>query len=234
MNPRSRQRPHERQIRPLHPGRVVLIIGLTGGIASGKTTVSDLFAELGVPVVDADIAARRVVEPGQPALAELTTAFGHDILTGAGTLDRKRLRERAFADAGLRQSLEAILHPRIREHMEAELAACDGPYAIMAVPLLVEGDLLQRVDRVLVVDVPEEVQIQRLIQRDGSSRAQAQAMLQAQSPRDVRLQHADDIIDNTGSIDELRRQIADRHQHYQAIAAGRAAEARGEAEETDR
>ncbi|QIT56266.1 dephospho-CoA kinase [Aquisalimonas sp. 2447] len=212
----------------------MLIIGLTGGIASGKTTVSDLFAELGVPVVDADIAARRVVEPGQPALDELAAAFGQDVLTESGTLDRKRLRERAFADADLRQRLEAILHPRIHEHMEAELAACDGSYAIMAVPLLVEGELLHRVHRVLVVDVPEEVQIQRLMQRDGSSREQAQAMLGAQSRRDMRLQHADDIVDNTGSVDDLRRQIADLHQHYQAIAADRAAMARGKAEETDR
>ena len=212
----------------------MLIVGLTGGIASGKTTVSDLFAELGVPVVDADIAARRVVEPGQPALAELTQAFGDDLLTDAGTLDRARLREKAFADPGLRQRLEAILHPRIRERMEAEIADCDGPYAIMAVPLLVEGDLLYRVHRVLVVDVPEEVQIQRLMQRDGSSREQARAILQAQSPRDMRLQHADDIVDNTGAVDDLRRRIADLHKHYQAIAAGHAAGARGEAEETDR
>lgn len=212
----------------------MLIVGLTGGIASGKTTVSDLFAELGVPVVDADVAARRVVEPGQPALAELAAAFDDDILTDAGTLDRARLRERAFADAGLRQRLESILHPRIREHMDAEVAACDNDYVIMAVPLLVEGDLLDRVDRVLVVDVPEEVQIERLARRDGSSGEQAKAILAAQSPRQKRLDHADDVIDNTVDLERLRKQVRRLHEHYLALAAGRKKAVPGAAERTDR
>lgn len=197
----------------------MLVVGLTGGIASGKTTVSDLFAELGVPVVDADVVARRAVEPDQPALDELVAAFGDDILTTDGVLDRGRLREKAFADAAARERLEAILHPRIREWMEAEIATADGPYVILSVPLLVEGDLLQRVHRVLVVDVPEPVQRERLVRRDGSTPEQAEAILAAQSSRRNRLQHADDIIDNTGDPEALRQRVRRLHQDYLALAA---------------
>ncbi|MDN3517428.1 dephospho-CoA kinase [Aquisalimonas lutea] len=197
----------------------LLVVGLTGGIASGKTTVSGLFAELGVPVVDADVVARRVVERGQPALGELAAAFGEDILTADGVLDRGRLREKAFTDTAARERLEAILHPRIREWMEAEIAAADGPYVILSVPLLVEGDLLQRVHRVLVVDVPEAVQRERLIQRDGSTPEQAEAILAAQSSRRNRLQHADDIIDNTGDREALHQRVRRLHQDYLALAA---------------
>lgn len=197
----------------------MLVVGLTGGIASGKTTVSDLFAELGVPVIDADVVARRVVERGRPALDELVAAFGDDILTTDGVLDRGRLREKAFTDAAARERLEAILHPRIREWMEAEIATADGPYVILSVPLLVEGDLLQRVDRVLVVDVPEPVQRERLLRRDGSTPEQAEAILAAQSSRRDRLRHADDIIDNTGDAEALRQRVRRLHQDYLALAA---------------
>ncbi len=213
---------------------MVLIVGLTGGIASGKTTVSELFAGLGVPVVDADVAARRVVEPGQPALAELADEFGDDILSDTGTLDRARLRARAFTDPALRQRLEAILHPRIQAHMDAEIAACHGPYVIMAVPLLVEGDLLRRVDRVLVVDVPEETQVNRLTSRDGSTPEEARAILAAQSSRQQRLSHADDIVDNTGDLDNLRQQVERLHEQYLALAAAPTERAAGTTEETDR
>ena len=201
----------------------MLTIGLTGGIASGKTTVSDLFAEQGVAVVDADVAARRVVEPGEPALAELAQAFGADIITNAGHLDRQKLRQKAFVDTATRKRLEAILHPRIRERMEAELAACRGPYALLSVPLLVESNLLDMVSRVLVVDIPEAMQRERLIARDGCAPEEVDGILAAQSRRDVRLQHADDVIDNTGDLDSLRQQVQRLHRDYLAMA-GKAAD----------
>ena len=196
----------------------MLIIGLTGGIASGKTTVSDLFAAQGVPVVDADVAARRVVEPGQPGLSDLVAHFGGDILTEDGTLDRQALRHIAFSSEDARKQLEAILHPRIREHMDHELATCKGDYALLSVPLLVESNLLDMVSRVLVVDVPEEIQRQRLTERDGSTPDQADAILAAQSSRDVRLLHADDIIDNSGDPAVLRDQVTRLHGRYLELA----------------
>ncbi|MFV8835937.1 dephospho-CoA kinase [Aquisalimonas sp.] len=196
----------------------MLIIGLTGGVASGKTTVSDLFADRGVTVVDADVASRRVVEPGEPALSELVEAFGDQILTAEGTLDRQQLRQTAFADDAARQRLEGILHPRIRAFMDAELRQVRGPYAILSVPLLVESNLLDMVERVLVVDVPESVQRERLIARDGSTPEQADAIIAAQTSRERRLHHADDIIDNTQDLENLKQQVETLHQAYLAMA----------------
>lgn len=196
----------------------MLIIGLTGGIASGKTTVSNLFAERGVPVIDADVAARRVVEPGEPALRELAREFGADIVTVDGRLDRQKLRQKAFIDEATRKRLEGILHPRIREHMASELAACQAPYALLSVPLLVESNLLDMVSRVLVVDIPEALQRERLIARDGSTPEEVNGILAAQSPRDARLQHADDVIDNTGDLESLRDQVLRLHRDYLAMA----------------
>ncbi|SEO74489.1 dephospho-CoA kinase [Aquisalimonas asiatica] len=194
------------------------IIGLTGGIASGKTTVSDLFAGHGITVVDADVAARRVVEPGQPALSELVEAFGDQIVTADGTLDRQQLRNTAFADEAARRRLEGILHPRIRAFMDEELSRAQGPYAILSVPLLVESNLLDMVDRVLVVDVPDSVQRERLIARDGSTPEQAEAIIAAQTSREQRLRHADDVIDNTRDMTALKQQIETLHQAYIAMA----------------
>lgn len=196
----------------------MLIIGLTGGIASGKTTVADLFAAHGVPQVDADVSAREVVAVGSPGLAAVVEAFGPEMLTPDGELDRRMLRQRVFADPTERKRLENILHPLIGQHLRKSLAALNGSYALLIAPLLLEGQLSQTVHRVLVVDVPEEMQIQRVMQRDGSSREEAEAILQAQMPRQERLARADDIIRNDGHLQALERQVDALHQHYLQLA----------------
>ena len=198
-------------------------VALTGGIASGKSTVADLFAALGVPVIDTDVIARAVVEPGQPALVQVTEAFGDEVLDIDGRLDRRRLRERIFADPEARRRLESILHPAIRAKMERQSGAAGGPYQLLVIPLLTEGRRRDYVDRVLLVDVPEEMQIQRLMERDGVSREQAQASLGAQATRAERLAMADDILRNTGRPGDLREAVAGLHATYLQLAAGCAA-----------
>ena len=194
-------------------------VALTGGIASGKSTVADLFAALGVPVIDTDVIARQVVEPGQPALAKISATFGPDVLDTDGRLDRRRMRERIFADPDAKRRLEAILHPAIRAEMEQQSMAAQGPYQVLVIPLLTEGGRRDHVDRVLLVDVPEELQIQRLMMRDGVSHEQAQASLNAQATRAQRLALADDVIRNTGRVDGLREQVAELHGKYLRLAA---------------
>jgi len=198
----------------------LLRIGLTGGIASGKTTVAERFSELGVPVIDADAAARSVVAPGEPALAEISQRFGPAVMAEGGVLDRRALRNRVFADPQARRDLEAILHPRIRAEMERLAAAAAGPYLIMAIPLLVETAAQTRVDRVLVVDVPEQVQIERVMARDACSADQARAIVAAQTGRAERLALADDVLPNSGPIAELRHGVDGLHQHYLGLARG--------------
>ena len=195
-------------------------VALTGGIASGKSTVADLFAARGVPVIDTDVIARQVVEPGQPALAEVVTAFGTDVLGADGRLDRRRLREVIFADAGARRRLEAILHPAIRVEMERQSRAAGGAYQLLVIPLLTEGGRRDHVDRVLLVDVPEAVQVERLMRRDGVSLEQATASLAAQATRAARLAMADDVIENNGRAEELEARVAELHGRYLALAAG--------------
>jgi dephospho-CoA kinase len=197
-------------------------VALTGGIASGKSTVADLFAALGVPVIDTDVIAREVVEPGRPALAQVVEAFGRDVLDADGRLDRKRLREHIFSDPDARRRLEAILHPAIRAEMERQSQAAGGPYQVLVIPLLAEGGRRDHVDRVLLVDVPEELQIQRVMWRDGVSHEQAQASLNAQATRAQRLAMADDVLRNTGRVDDLREQVAELHAKYTQLAADRA------------
>ena len=194
-------------------------VALTGGIASGKSTVADLFAARGVPVIDTDVIAREVVEPGQPALADVVAAFGPGVLGADGRLDRRRLRKIIFADAGARRRLEAILHPAIRAEMERQSRAAGGAYQLLVIPLLTEGGRRDHVDRVLLVDVPEELQVQRLMMRDGVSHEQAQASLNAQATRAQRLALADDVIRNTGRVDGLREQVAELHGKYLRLAA---------------
>jgi dephospho-CoA kinase len=195
-------------------------VALTGGIASGKSTVADLFAERGVPVIDTDVIAREVVEPGQPALAEVVAAFGPDVLGADGRLDRRRLREIIFADTGARRRLESILHPAIRAEMELQSQASSSAYQLLVIPLLTEGGRRDHVDRVLLVDVPESVQVERLMQRDSVSRAQAAASLGAQATRAARLAIADDVIENTGGTGDLEARVAELHGRYLALAAG--------------
>jgi dephospho-CoA kinase len=200
-----------------HPFRVAL----TGGIASGKTTVAGLFAELGIPLIDTDLIAREVVEPGQPALAAIVRAFGPEVLDADGCLDRRRMRERIFADPAVKQRLEAILHPAIRAEMERQSRVAGGPYQILVIPLLAEGRRRDHVDRVLLVDVPEALQVERLVSRDGVSREQAQASLNAQATRAERLAIADDVIQNSGRVNELKQQVRALHEKYLQLAATR-------------
>jgi dephospho-CoA kinase len=196
-----------------------LRIGLTGGIASGKSMVTQRFAELGVPVIDADVASRTVVEPGKPGLAQVVQRFGASILDADGRLDRRALRNLIFKDPSLRRALDAILHPLIRAEMEREAEQARGPYLIMAIPLLVEGGgSAQRVDRVLVVDADETLQIQRVQARDGSSEDQARAILASQASRAARLGQADDVLLNTGTVAELRQAVDRLHEQYLQLA----------------
>jgi dephospho-CoA kinase len=203
-----------------------LRIALTGGIASGKSRVADLFAELGVPVIDTDLIARQVVEPGLPALADVVEAFGPGVLDADGRLDRRRLRELIFSDAAARQRLEAILHPAIRAELERQSHAASGPYQVLVIPLLTEGGRRDHVDRVLVVDAPESLQVERLMKRDSVTREQALASLAAQARRAARLAIADDVIINTGTAEELRGKVAALHEQYLHLAAAGCAAAR--------
>ena len=195
-----------------------LRIGLTGGIASGKSTVAQRFVELGVPVIDADEAARAVVAPGKPGLAEVLTRFGTDVVAENGELDRRALRDLIFKDPGSRRDLEAILHPLIRADMEQSAELAVGPYVVMAIPLLVEGDSRERVDRVLVVDVDDAVQLKRLMARDGCTLEQARAILGSQASRSTRLAAADDVLLNTGTVTDLRQAVDRLHDRYLRLA----------------
>ncbi len=197
----------------------MLVVGLTGGIAAGKSTATAFFQERGVPVIDADEVARDVVAPGTPGLAAVVAAFGSQILQADGTLDRRRLREVVFADPAERRRLEAILHPLIQAEIRARLQQVRGPYCILAVPLLIESAALRAlVHRVLVIDVPVEVQVARLMQRDGMSAEQCQAMLAAQASRARRLEAADDVVDNATDVTALQRQLDSVHARYLELA----------------
>jgi dephospho-CoA kinase len=194
-------------------------VGLTGGIASGKSTAAKFFGALGVPILDSDQIARDVVEPGQPPLERLVERFGAKILTADGHLDRPALREIVFSDPKARADLEALTHPAIGAAMEARSAEAGGPYQILVIPLLVEKNLAAHVDRVLVVDCDEELQIRRLRDRDGSTPAQVQAILKAQAPRAARLKAADDVIHNDTDMGTVRNQVATLHARYLELAA---------------
>ena len=196
----------------------MLIIGLTGGIGSGKTTVSDCFAALGVPVIDSDKIAREVVQPGQPALRQIVQLFGKAILTNNGELDRRQLRSIVFTDPGKRQQLEAILHPVIKQTIHQQISQLHCDYCIIVVPLLLESGWQDFVERILVVDVPQEIQIERTIERDNSNRELLTAILASQVTRQNRLEAADDVIDNTGNIDAIKSQVAQLHRKYTALA----------------
>lgn len=199
-----------------------LRIGLTGGIASGKTTVANLFADLGVPIIDTDVVAREVVEPGQPALTEIEERFGATIIDEDGSLDRRALRQIVFADDEARLDLEAILHPRIGAETRRQADAAGGEYQIIVVPLLVGSKLMDFVERVLVVDCDEDTQIERLLARDTETVEQARRILAAQAGREERLSIADDVIDNSGSLRKTRRQVKKLHASYQQLALDRA------------
>ena len=193
-------------------------VGLTGGIASGKSVVADMFGELGIPVIDTDIIAREVVAPGQPALDEIRARFGDAMITADGNLDRGAMREAIFADNDARGALEAILHPRIGAETRRQADAAEGAYQLIVVPLLVGSPLADYVDRVLVVDCEEETQIDRLLARDAESREQAQRILAAQASREQRLAIADDVINNDHSLAHVRAQVEVLDREYRRIA----------------
>ena len=192
-------------------------IGLTGGIASGKSTVADMFAELSVELVDTDVIAREVVEPGQPALDEIRDAFGDAVIDSDGQLDRRRLRAIVFADTAKRQQLEDILHPRIRDEAARQSATATGPYHLVIVPLMVESPMRHEMQRVLVVDCSEETQLKRLLTRDLESEDQARRMLAAQASREERLSIADDVVRNDGDLADTRRQVDELHAFYLSL-----------------
>lgn len=193
-------------------------VGLTGGIASGKTTVANLFAARGVPVIDTDELAREVVEPGQPPLSRLVERFGKGILTPDGHLDRPALRHIVFSDPRARADLEALTHPAISAEVEARAAAAGGPYQILVIPLLLEKNLGAHVDRILVVDCDEQEQIKRLMARDGGSLEEARAILAAQVTRTARQRAAHDLIKNEGEKAELAEQVNALHARYLELA----------------
>ena len=205
------------------PSPRVFRVGLTGGIASGKSTAAKFFGALGVPILDSDQVAREVVEPGQPPLERLVERFGRGILTPDGHLDRPALRDIVFSDPKARADLENLTHPAIGAALEARSAAAGGPYQILVIPLLVEKNLTAHVDRVLVVDCDEELQIRRLLARDGSTRAQAQAILDAQVARSARLKAADDVIKNDADMSAVQSQVAALHARYLELARARRA-----------
>jgi dephospho-CoA kinase len=195
-------------------------VGLTGGIACGKTTVANLFAALGVPVVDTDLLAREVVAPGSALLPRIAEHFGPGVLQKDGSLDRAQLRERVFTNPEERQWLESVTHPAIRELTDARCETATGPYVIVAIPLLVETRGAERFDRVLVVDCDPSLQLARLQARDGMTRAQAERMLAAQVGRAERLAVADDVVRNDGDIAGLRDQVERLHRRYKTQADG--------------
>jgi len=197
----------------------VLRVALTGGIASGKTSVSHLFAELGVPVIDTDVIARELVQPGSTGLTRIVGRFGAEILRPDGHLDRRRLRDRIFANPEQRRALENILHPAIRQAVIERLGRLDAPYAIVVIPLLLESGQDWQQDRVLLVDSPEELQKKRLIARDNCTPAQAQEALEAQASRAQRLAIADDVIRNEGDLRQLRSDVERLHRRYTEMAA---------------
>jgi len=201
-----------------------LRVGLTGGIACGKSTVAKLFGALGVPIIDADEAAREVVAPGTALLVHIVERFGPGVIDADGGLNRRALRDIIFRNPSARADLEMLLHPAIRALMEEKSAAARGDYQLFVVPLLIEtgGKQARDIDRVLVVDCDEELQVRRLQARDGSTVEQARAILGAQAPRAARLAEADDVVTNQGDLQALRTQVEALHLRYLQLAAQRA------------
>ncbi|MGM3386081.1 dephospho-CoA kinase [Stutzerimonas stutzeri] len=198
------------------------ILGLTGGIGSGKSAVVEHFGRLGVHWVDADHAARWVVEPGRPALATIATHFGDEVLASDGSLDRAALRRLVFADPVQRQWLEQLLHPLIRQEVADKLAQAQSPYAIMVSPLLIESGQYRQAARVLVVDVPEALQLERASRRDGVTEEQIRSIIAAQARREERLRHADDVLANDRDMSWLAAEVERLHRFYLTLRGGKA------------
>lgn len=199
----------------------MLIIGLTGGIGSGKTVVSDRFAELGVPIIDTDLISRQLVQPGQPVLQTIVREFGEPFLDESGHLDRPALRQLIFSDTQARHRLESILHPAIRQEAQRQLEKLLADYAILVIPLLVENGAGYPLDRVLVVDTPESQQIKRVMRRDGASMESAKSILKNQASREQRLRLADDVIINDADLSALNAAVDKLHARYLQLARSR-------------
>ncbi len=198
------------------------VVGLTGGIGSGKSTIAGLFAELGIPIVDADLVARQVVEKGSPLLAEIAAHFGPEILLEDGTLNRAALREKIFANEMQKHWLNQLLHPAIRHEMLRQLAAQQAPYCIFMVPLLIENNLTALCQRILVIDVLEHTQVERAGQRDNNQVEQIKRIMQSQVSRQERLKYADDVINNNedliAGLPQLKQKVLDLHHLYLQLA----------------
>lgn len=192
----------------------MLIIGVTGGIGSGKTAATDAFSDLGIDIIDADTSARTVVKKGQPALLKIAEKFGSEILLETGELDRAALRKVVFSDPKHRQWLEALTHPLIREDIVKGLTNATSPYVILSSPLLIESSQFKLAHRILVIDVSEETQLKRTIKRDSNDEKQVQAIINAQISRSKRLEYADDIISNESDLNNLQQQVKVLHETY--------------------
>ncbi|MCE9966605.1 dephospho-CoA kinase [Lelliottia amnigena] len=200
------------------------IVALTGGIGSGKSTVADAFSRLGIVIVDADIIARQVVEPQTPGLRAIEAHFGKDIINSDGTLNRRLLRERIFSRPEEKTWLNALLHPMIHLETQRQISAATSPYVLWVIPLLVENQLQHKANRILVIDVLPETQLQRTMLRDNVTRQHAEQILAAQATREARLAVADDVIDNNGAPETIASDVARLHAHYLAYAAQAAAQ----------
>lgn len=196
----------------------MFVVGLTGGIGSGKTAASDYLASLGITVVDADLASRVIVEPGQPALAAIEAHFGAEVIAADGTLDRRALRERVFADPEQRKALEAITHPSIGAEIMRQLQASRSPYTVLVSPLLLETSQHRMAQRILLIDVPEALQVARTTSRDEVPAAQVEAIMAAQMPREEKRARADDIVVNDGDLSHLQAQLDTLHARYLEMA----------------
>ncbi|MGM7318057.1 dephospho-CoA kinase [Idiomarina sp. ST10R2A5] len=192
------------------------VVGVTGGIGSGKSAATAEFEKLDITVVDADVVARQVVMPGTPCLQAIAKHFGNQLLTEGGELNRKALRQRVFSNPQEKEWLNKLLHPAIRQEIISQLEQADSPYVILSAPLLLENGLEKYCQRVLVVDVPESLQISRTIQRDDSPKKEVEAIMKAQLSRSERLEKANDVLNNDGSLEQLKQQVLQLHQRYLA------------------
>ncbi len=197
----------------------MFVVGVTGGIGSGKSTVTNLFSELGVKVIDADVIARDLVSPGSKSLTAITKRFGQHLVLEDGNLDRRKLRDIIFSDPNAKKWLENLLHPEVKKQILEEIENSKSSYTIVSAPLLLEAGLDQITDRVLVVDIPEASQIERTVLRDRTSEESVNNIIQSQIKRKIRLQKATDIIDNTGSLDDTKKQVKKLHTIYLNLAS---------------
>ncbi|WP_262339961.1 dephospho-CoA kinase [Idiomarina sp. OT37-5b] len=196
------------------------VVGLTGGIGSGKTAASDFLASLGIDIVDADVVAREVVEPGSPCLTAIAEHFGERVIDAQGQLNRRALRDIVFNDDRAKEWLNQLLHPAIRERLLAQLQQADSPYVVLVAPLLLENQLQRYCNRVLVIDVPEALQLERTMQRDNSEQQQVEAIMASQLTREQRLQRADDIVHNDADLIHLQQQLTALDKRYRQLAKG--------------